>query len=75
MSSRETDDVFGMGTPHGGTCENCKSRDVLVRRVRSAGSDFGGGSRGNFNICYDCFGHHVKHNRGRKIFYTPKRKK
>lgn len=38
------------------TCENCGKHNVWGRRVKSYGSDFGGGSRGSFNICFECQG-------------------
>lgn len=39
-----------------GTCENCHTEKVWVRRVESKASEFMGGPRGWFNICFECFG-------------------
>ena len=39
-----------------GTCENCHTEDVWVRRIESTGSDFGASGRGHFDVCFDCVG-------------------
>ena len=39
-----------------GTCENCNTEDVWLRRVESTGGGFGSAGRGFFDICFDCDG-------------------
>lgn len=39
-----------------GTCANCHTADVWVRRIQSQHSEFMGGGRGHFNIGFCCLG-------------------
>ena len=41
---------------HIGTCKNCNTGQVWVRNIKSKHSEFMGGGRGHFNICFGCVG-------------------
>jgi len=70
-----SDDIFGMNPAHKGKCEQCHEVK-MVRAVKSCGDGMGGGSRGFFQICFDCYPEHVKfyvgQGRYQRVFYAPK---